>query len=99
MVKRFCIVGTIKRWEVIEDKNVRPVHVREAVFDAVNTWRNRQKATELNRNGNGHVPVEEILRPLPRRAQAVPPDERKLWIPFWNPPRSGSRSLEACGVC
>jgi ubiquinone biosynthesis protein len=70
---------------MIEDKDLRPAHVRQAVYEAVSDWRSRQKAAEIDRNGMDHPPIEAVLQPIPRREQSVPPDERKLWIPFVEP--------------
>ncbi|HKY55948.1 MAG TPA: hypothetical protein VJM08_16655, partial [Anaerolineales bacterium] len=67
---------------MIEDKDFRPVHVRQSVFDAVSDWKSRQKAAEDKRNGRGQLSIEAVLQPIPRREQSVPPDERKLWIPL-----------------
>jgi ubiquinone biosynthesis protein len=68
-----------------EDKDLESVRVRQSVFEAVTAWKTRQKAAENNRNGSGHPSAETILGSLPRRVQAIPPDERKLWIPFVEP--------------
>src|SRR5687768_11249694 len=85
MARQFCTAGTIKRSGMIEDKNLRPVRARQVVFDAVSAWKSQQQARADHRNGNGRPPLEAILQPLPRREQSIPPDERKLWIPFVEP--------------
>src|ERR671919_59278 len=85
MARQSCTAGTIKRWGMIEDKDFRPVHVRQSVYEAVSAWKSRQKALEDKQNGSGHPPVEAVLQPIPRREQSTPPDERKLWIPLMEP--------------
>src|SRR5687767_5255059 len=85
MASPFCTAGMIKRLEVIEDKDFRPVHVRQSVFEAVSAWKSQRQAAEDNRNGSSYPPVEAVLQPIPRREQSIPPDERKLWIPFMEP--------------
>jgi ubiquinone biosynthesis protein len=70
---------------MIEDKNLRPVHVRQSVYEAVSLWKSRQKVAEDSRSDNGHPPIEAVLQPIPRREQSTPPDERKLWIPLVEP--------------
>src|ERR1041385_592747 len=85
MARHFCTVGTIKKWEMIEDKDYRPVHVRQSVFEAVTAWKSSQGTAEGYRNGDNDPPVETILQSIPRRKQSVPPDERKLWIPVVEP--------------
>ena len=64
-------------------EKVNPIRVRPAVFEAVQVWRNRQNAVAgLDKAGGGYPSAESILQSIPRRQQAVPPDERKLWIPY-----------------
>jgi len=59
------------------------MRVRPAVFEAVRVWKKRQKAVAgLDEERSAYPPAESILQSLPRRQQAVPPDERKLWIPY-----------------
>jgi len=67
-------------------EDLKPLRVRQSVFDAVRDWKTRQEAAA----GNGlersaYPPAESILRSIPRRQQSVPPDERKLWIPYVEP--------------
>lgn len=67
-------------------EDLKPIRVRQSVFDAVRDWKTRQQAAA----GNGlersdYPPAESILRSIPRRQQSVPPDERKLWIPYVEP--------------
>ena len=59
------------------------MRVRPAVFEAVRVWKKRQKAVAgLDEESSAYPPAESILQSIPRRQQAVPPDERKLWIPY-----------------
>ncbi len=67
-------------------EEVKPIRARQSVYDAMKDWKIRQQAA----SGNGteraaYPPAESILRSLPRRQQSVPPDERKLWIPYVEP--------------
>jgi ubiquinone biosynthesis protein len=68
-------------------EDLRPLHVRQAVFDAVRAWKTVQKtaADPGGERSSEHLPVEAILQSIPRRQQSVPPDERKLWIPHVEP--------------
>jgi len=63
---------------------LKPIHVRQAVFDAVREWKKRQDALAgIGEEGDGYFPpAESILRSIPRRQQSIPQDERKLWIPI-----------------
>ena len=64
-------------------EDLKPTRVRPAVFEAVRVWKSRQKAvTGLGEEGSGYPPADSILQSIPRRQQSVPPDERKLWIPY-----------------
>ncbi|HXD10741.1 MAG TPA: hypothetical protein VN653_11810, partial [Anaerolineales bacterium] len=66
--------------------DLKPIHVRQAVFDAVRVWKRRQEGlTDFGEDGGGYPPAESILQAIPRRQQSVPPDERKLWIPYVEP--------------
>ena len=63
---------------------LKPIHIRQSVFDAVRVWKKRQYAlndTDAKTGGN-FPPAASILHSIPRRQQAVPQDERKLWIPI-----------------
>lgn len=67
-------------------EDLKPTRVRSSVSEAVRVWRNRQNAAAgLSGEGNAYPPAEEILQSIPRRKQSVPPDERKLWIPYMEP--------------
>ena len=67
-------------------EELRPIQVRQSVFEAVREWRERQEIEASSGLESGkYRPVEEILRSLPRREQSVPSDERKLWIPYVEP--------------
>lgn len=68
-------------------KEMKPLQVRQAVFDAVQEWKNRQNAGADfgEERGGAFPPAESILHSLPRRQQAIPQDERKLWIPLIEP--------------
>lgn len=68
-------------------EDLKPLHVRQAVFDAVRAWKTARKiaANPGGERNNGYLPVEAILQSIPRRQQSVPPDERKLWIPHVEP--------------
>ena len=63
---------------------LKPIHVRQSVFDAVRVWKSRQNPVTGSAAGAGMVvpPSESILKSIPRRQQSVPQDERKLWIPI-----------------
>jgi ubiquinone biosynthesis protein len=67
----------------IQDE-LKPIRVRQSVFDAVKAWKNRQNAVaSIGDEGDGSFPPSEsILRSIPRRQQSIPQDERKLWIPI-----------------
>lgn len=68
-------------------EDVKPIRVRPAVFEAVRVWKSRQKAVAgLGEERGEHPSAESILQSIPRRQQAVPPDERKLWIPYVDQP-------------
>src|SRR4030095_2519622 len=57
-----------------------------AVADAGKEWKGRQKAATGSGNGRSeYPPAEAILQSIPRRQQSVPPDERKLCIPYIEP--------------
>jgi len=86
MERRFCTGWTTKRFDLIEKKEFRPVHVRQSVFEAVRVWKSRQNAvTDTDEGRSAPSPLEAILQSIPRREQSVPPDERKLWIPYIEP--------------
>ncbi|PKN94082.1 MAG: hypothetical protein CVU44_06670 [Chloroflexi bacterium HGW-Chloroflexi-6] len=71
---------------MIADEDLKPISVRQAVFDAVRMWKKRQKAAAGSGGERGEpLPLEAILQSIPRRQQSVPPDERKLWIPYVEP--------------
>ncbi len=63
--------------------DARMRRVRQTVSEAVRVWRTRQE-TGAGADEERHepLPLEEVLRSIPRREQAIPPDERKLWIPY-----------------
>lgn len=66
---------------------LKPIQVRQSVFEAVREWESRQKI-EANIGGEkgGFFPqAESILHSIPRRLQSIPQDERKLWIPIVEP--------------
>lgn len=64
-------------------EDLKQTRVRSSVFEAVRVWRNRQGVeTGFGRERSAYPPAEEILQSIPRRQQSVPPDERKLWIPY-----------------
>ena len=66
--------------------DVRSIRVRQSVSEAVRLWRSRQKAeTETGEERSEPLPLEEVLQSIPRREQSIPPDERKLWIPYVEP--------------
>lgn len=67
--------------------DLRPLHVRQVVFDAVRAWKTARKiaASPDKERSNEHLPADAILQSIPRRQQSVPPDERKLWIPYVEP--------------
>jgi len=63
-------------------EDLKPIHIRQSVFDAVKVWKNNQKAeADISDERSEYPPAESILHSLPRRQQSVPSDERKLWIP------------------
>lgn len=57
-------------------ENLRPIQVRQSVFEAVQEWRFRQElAARSNLERGDYRPAEEVLQSLPRREQAIPLDE------------------------
>jgi predicted unusual protein kinase regulating ubiquinone biosynthesis (AarF/ABC1/UbiB family) len=63
-------------------EELKPIHVRQSVFDAVKVWKVRQKAeADIIGEKSDYPPAESVLHSLPRRQQSIPLDERKLWIP------------------
>jgi predicted unusual protein kinase regulating ubiquinone biosynthesis (AarF/ABC1/UbiB family) len=67
-------------------EEAKPIRIRPAVFEAVQVWKNRQKAgSGSGEAGSGHLSAESILQSIPRRQQSIPPDERKSWIPYVEP--------------
>lgn len=64
-------------------EDVKPIRVRQSVMEAVKVWKSRQNAAAgISEAGIDYPPAKEILQSIPRRQQAVPLDERKLWIPY-----------------
>src|SRR5260221_4915762 len=62
------------------------MHIRQTVREGVKVWKNRQKVVAGLGPERGELPsVESILQSIPRRQQSIPPDERKLWIPYVEP--------------
>ena len=67
-------------------EDLKPIHIRQSVFEAVREWRSRQNAEAGSGGGGGEpLPADAILKRMPRREQSVPSDERKLWIPYVEP--------------
>lgn len=67
-------------------EDLKPIYIRQTVYEAVRVWRNRQKAAAGSGEERGEYPsAESILHGIPRRRQSVPLDERKLWIPYVEP--------------
>ena len=65
---------------------LKPIRVRQPVFDAVKVWQERRKTLIGTIDEKGvYPPAESILHSIPRRQQSIPPDERKLWIPNLEP--------------
>ena len=63
--------------------DLKPIHVRQAVYEAVRVWKKNQKAVAgSDEASSAYPPVESILQSIPRRQQSIPPAERKLWIPY-----------------
>src|SRR5512147_3106974 len=72
--------------------DLKPIRARQAVLEAVRVWKNRQKAAAgLDEAGGAYPPAEAILQSIPRREQSIPPDERKLWIPYVEPIPTNNR--------
>jgi predicted unusual protein kinase regulating ubiquinone biosynthesis (AarF/ABC1/UbiB family) len=71
---------------VTSQGDLKPLHVREAVYKAVRVWKDHQ-ATQANlREERCDYPsAESILKSIPRRQQSIPPAERKSWIPYVEP--------------
>jgi len=71
----------------LQEEVKRPIRARQSVIDAVRVWKKREKAAAgFGENGSEPYPAAEtILQSIPRRQQAIPPDERKLWIPNLEP--------------
>lgn len=68
---------------MIKEVDVRSIRVRQSVNEAVRLWINYQKTSaEIGKERSEYLPIEEVLQSIPRRQQAIPPDERKLWIPY-----------------
>src|SRR5215211_4132382 len=64
-------------------EDLKPIRSRRSVQEAMKDWKIRQQAASDNgTERTAYPPAESILRSLPRRQQSVPPDERKLWIPY-----------------
>lgn len=63
---------------------MKPIHVRSSVFDAVNTWRRAQAATEPVDPAD-YPPAQSILQSIPRREQIIGAEERRLWLPYVEP--------------
>lgn len=63
---------------------LKPIRVRQSVFEAVKVWKDRQDTVAgIGGKGGGYFPPSEsILRSIPRRQLSIPQDERKLWIPI-----------------
>lgn len=82
---------------MITQDELRPIRVRQSVLEAVRVWKHRQKAAAgLDEARATYPSAEAILQSIPRREQAVPFDERKLWIPYVEPiptKHTTSRSL------
>ena len=67
-------------------EDLKPARVRQSVADALKVWKSRQESAAGNGEKNvEYPPAESILQSIPRRQQSVPPDERKLWIPYVEP--------------
>lgn len=67
-------------------EDLKPIHIRQSVFEAVREWKSRQNAvTDFGGERGEPPPAEAILRSMPRRQQSVASDERKLWIPYMEP--------------
>ncbi len=68
---------------------LKPIHVRQAVFDAVNVWQRHQKLARREQeeaiNPAIYPPAETILHSIPRREQLINPDEKRLWMPYIEP--------------
>jgi len=63
--------------------DVRTMRMKQTVSEAVRVWRTRQETEAgTDKERDTPLPIEEVLQSIPRREQAVPPDERKLWIPY-----------------
>jgi len=63
--------------------DLKPIHVRRAVYEAVRVWKkNQQTVAGSHEERSAYPPSESILQSIPRRQQAIPPAERKLWIPY-----------------
>jgi ubiquinone biosynthesis protein len=71
----------------LQEEVKRPIRARQSVIEAVRVWKTREKAAAgFGENGSEpYPPAEAILQSIPRRQQAIPPDERKLWIPNLEP--------------
>lgn len=71
---------------MITQGEVKPIGVRQSVYEAVGEWKKRQNgAAGASGKGSVSLPMAEILQSIPRREQSVPPNERKLWIPYVEP--------------
>src|SRR5512142_1280066 len=65
----------------------RSIQVRQSVSEAVRVWKRRQEsAAETGAERIVSTPPETVLQSIPRRELSIPPDERKLWIPYVESP-------------
>ncbi len=67
-------------------EDIKPIRVRQSVFDAFKVWKSRQETVAgIGGERSVYPPAKDILQSIPRRQQSIPPDERKLWIPYVEP--------------
>ncbi len=67
--------------------DLKPLHIRQSVFDAVQEWRRNQEiAKEEPAKVTKQPPAEAILQSIPRREQLIAPDERRHWLPSLESP-------------
>jgi ubiquinone biosynthesis protein len=65
---------------------IKPIHVRQSVADAVQVWQRDQKlAQQAEAEPLVYPAAETILQPIPRREQLIPPDSSHLWMPSMEP--------------
>jgi predicted unusual protein kinase regulating ubiquinone biosynthesis (AarF/ABC1/UbiB family) len=70
-------------------ESMQPSNVRQSVADAVRVWQHgrtlAQERAAAEAEPINYPPAETILKSIPRREQLIPPDSRRLWMPYLEP--------------